>query len=191
MEPTRADPLPRRSHRIVLRRLAPADLGRFQAYRRDPQVGLYQGWEPQPDAEAMRFIREMRDIALFPRARWVQLAIAHRPTDTLIGDVGICVSASGDIADIGFSLSAAAQGQGYGTEAVLQAIALVFDHSPVNQVMAVTDTRNTRSVRLLERVGMRRLETIAAVFRGAACTEHVYAIARADRLPRSPAARRR
>ena len=178
MESTSHDPLPRGRNRIVLRRLALADLDAFQAYRRDPRIGLYQGWEPQSDDEALRFISDMRDVVLFPPGRWVQLGIADRRTDALIGDVGICVAATMETAEVGFTLSAAAQGVGLGTEAVREALDLIFDYAPVMQVRAVTDTRNTPSVRLLERVGMRRLDTVASMFRGNPCTEHIYGISR-------------
>ena len=171
-------PLPRGRNRIVLRRLTIADLDAFQAYRRDPRIGLYQAWEPQSDDEALRFISDMREVVLFPPGRWVQLGIADRRTDALIGDVGICVATTMETAEVGFTLSAAAQGVGYGTEAVREAIDLIFDYAPVMQVRAVTDTRNTPSVRLLERVGMQRLDTVASMFRGNACTEYVYGITR-------------
>ena len=162
----------------MLRRLTIADLDAFQAYRRDPRIGLYQGWEPQSDVDALRFISEMRDVALFPPGRWVQLGIADRRTDALLGDVGICVAATHETAEIGFTLSVAAQGVGYGAEAVKEAIDLIFDYAPVVQVLAVTDTRNTPSVRLLERVGMQRLDTVASMFRGHTCTEYIYGITR-------------
>ena len=162
----------------MLRRLTIADLDAFQAYRQDPRVGLYQGWEPQSDAEALRFISDMHDVALFPPGQWVQLGIADRRTDALLGDVGICVAATNETAEVGFTLSVAAQGVGYGTEAVKEAIDLIFDYAPVVQVLAVTDSRNTPSVRLLERVGMQRLDTVASMFRGNACTEHIYGITR-------------
>jgi RimJ/RimL family protein N-acetyltransferase len=76
------------------------------------------------------------------------------------------------------TLSAAAQGIGYGTEAVREVISLIFENVSVIKVVAVTDTRNTPAVRLLERVGMQRVDTVAAVFRGAACMEHIYWITR-------------
>jgi RimJ/RimL family protein N-acetyltransferase len=120
----------------------------------------------------------MRDVVLFPPGRWVQLGIADRRTDALLGDVGICVAATIETAEVGFTLSVEAQGVGYGTEAVREAIDLIFDHAPVIQVRAVTDTRNTPSVRLLERVGMQRLDTVASMFRGNPCTEHIYGISR-------------
>ena len=175
---TTADPLPRATGRIVLRRLALVDLPAFQAYRGDEQVGLYQGWKPQSDLEASQFIVEMSQAPLFRRDGWVQLGIADRRTNTLIGDVGIHVSADVETAEIGFTLDVAAQGAGLGTEAVREAIALVFELAPVAQIVAVTDARNLPSVRLLERVGMRKIETTTAMFRGEPCTEYIYAITR-------------
>jgi RimJ/RimL family protein N-acetyltransferase len=176
--PTRPNPLPREGDRIVLRRLTLADLDAFQSYRRDPRVGMYQGWEPQSDVDASRFITDMVDAPLFSPGRWVQFGIADRRTDVLIGDVGICVADTIEAAEIGFTLSAAAQGIGYGTEAVREVISLIFENVSVIKVVAVTDTRNTPAVRLLERVGMQRVDTVAAVFRGAACMEHIYWITR-------------
>ena len=178
--PPLSDPLPRECERVVLRRLRPTDLSAFQAYRHDPRVGLYQGWEPQSDEDASRFIAEMSHVALFVPGEWTQLAIADRQTDTLIGDIGIHVAADEARAEIGFTLSAAAQGVGLGTEAVQAAMALIFEQTHVSEVIAVTDTRNLPAARLLERVGMRHRETVAAVFRGEPCFEHVYGIARTD-----------
>jgi RimJ/RimL family protein N-acetyltransferase len=62
--------------------------------------------------------------------------------------------------------------------AVLEAIAILFEHTPVQRVIAVTDERNAQSIRLLERVGMSLSATTEAIFRGEPCTEHTYALAR-------------
>ncbi|MND00108.1 hypothetical protein D3C83_186070 [compost metagenome] len=59
------------------------------------------------------------------------------------------------------------------------AIRLIFEHAPVARILAVTDARNLPAQRLLERVGMRRINTLAALFKGQPCVEHVYAITRA------------
>lgn len=177
MEPA-TDPLPRLADRIVLRRLALTDLPSFQLYRRDSRVGLYQSWEPQSDQDASLFIAEMSRVPLFPLGQWVQLAIADRISDALIGDVGVHVAADGATAEIGFTLSGPAQGQGLGTEAVRSAIELVFDRAPVERIVAVTDARNLPSIRLLERVGMQRIDAVQAMFKGEPCTEYRYAISR-------------
>jgi RimJ/RimL family protein N-acetyltransferase len=179
-EDMRSDPLPRGSGRVVLRRLELADLPRFQIYRHDPEVGRYQGWEPQPDHEATRFIEEMSDVDLFPRGAWVQLGIANRSTNELIGDAGICVSADDERAEVGFTIARDAQGVGLGTEAVRALIHFIFGHTNVTAVLAVTDERNVQARRLLLRVGMRNVEIRCAVFRGTPCIEHVWTISRAD-----------
>ena len=178
MTSPRSAPLPRTAERIALRRLSPLDLAAFQAYRHHPDVGRYQGWSPQPDAEAEAFLQRMNGAPLFPTGEWFQVGIALRDSDLLIGDLGWCIDASGTEAEIGFTLSARSQGRGLGTEAVLAAIALLFEHTPVARVVAITDARNSPAISLLERVGMRRLETRPALFRGEACLEHTYALSR-------------
>ena len=178
IKPAQSDPLPVTHGRVSLRRLVLADLPTFQAYRQDANVGRYQGWEPLSDRDAAQFIAEMSGVALFPQGEWIQLAIAESHTDRLIGDLGICVAKDGTSAEVGFTLASAAQGVGFGTEAVTAAIRLIFEHAPVAQILAVTDARNLPAQRLLERVNMRRVKTLAAVFKGQPCVEHVYAISR-------------
>ena len=172
------EPLPTMGPRVVLRRLRETDLSAFQQYRRDEKVGRYQGWTPQSDAEALAFLQEMGSVRLFSRGAWIQIAIADRVHDVLIGDIGICIATSGETAEIGFTMSPRAQGMGRATEAVLQAIQLLFQHTPILQVVGITDARNTSSMRLLERVGMQRIATQNAIYRGEPCVEHVYAIFR-------------
>lgn len=170
--------IPRHAARVTLRRLAATDLADFQAYRHDPVVGLYQGWTPQPDEAALAFITEMAAAPLLAPGAWVQLGVADRATDRLLGDVGLHLSADGGEAEVGITLSAGAQGRGLATEALRAAIALIFERTAARRVIGNVDTRNAPSIRLLERVGMRRLDTVDAVFRGAPCREHVYAIDR-------------
>jgi [ribosomal protein S5]-alanine N-acetyltransferase len=178
MKPALNDPLPLAYGRVSLRRLGLADLPTFQAYRQDANVRRYQDWEPLSDRDAAQFITDMSGVALFPQGQWIQLGIADRSTNRLIGDLGICVSKDGSSAEVGFTLAAAAQGLGFGSDAVKAAIRLTFDHAPVAQIVAVTDARNLPALRLLERVSMRRVNTVAAIFRGQSCVEHVYAISR-------------
>lgn len=164
----------------MLRRLELADLSSFQAYRCDPNVGEFQGWDSQSDDEAARFIQDMSDVDLFPRGAWVQLGIADRSTDELIGDVGICVSADGEEAEIGFTVAPRAQGSGLGTEAVREVIGLIFDRTDVSRVVAVTDARNVRAHRLVLRAGFQKIKSLNTVFREEPCIEYVWAISRAD-----------
>ena len=177
---TPAPGLPCATGRVVLRRLAADDLAAFQAYRHDTVVGLYQGWAPEPDAQALAFIESMHSAALFARGVWFQVGIAERRTDRLIGDIGWCVSADGTSAELGFSVCAQSARQGLATEAVGAALRLLFEHTDVASVIGITDARNTASIRLLERLGMRRVASAPAMFRGEACIEHRFVARRAE-----------
>lgn len=130
------------------------------------------------EAEALTFINEAAAARLFVPGEWCQIAIAEAGTGGLVGDVGIFVAEGSESAEVGITLSPAATGKGYATAAVRGAIHLVFEHTPVERIFGVTDARNAPSVRLLERVGMTRVESRETVFRGEPCTEWVYAIQR-------------
>jgi len=174
------DPFPRMAPRVLLRRLAPADLEDFQAYRSDPEVARYQGWSSMSAAEASAFLAE-RGAAPFGRPGWFQIGIAERATGRLVGDIGICLHRNEpEPAEIGFTLATPWQGKGLASEAVRETLALLFEHTAVVQVMAITDTRNLPAIRLLERVGFDLSRTIPAVFRGERCTEHVFVIERPE-----------
>ncbi len=175
------DPLPRVTTHLVLRRLRLGDLVDFQAYRSDPNVGLYQGWLPMSTDEANAFIREMSIATVGRVDEWMQLGIADRVTDRLIGDIGICVrGGASPHCEIGYSLSADWQGQGLATEAVSTALMLLLDCTEIDRVVAVTDAKNGASMRLLERVGMTLASTEDAVFRGEPCTEHMFVVHRSE-----------
>ena len=167
--------LPRKVGRAMLRRLRTQDLAAFQAYRQDPHVGLYQSWSPMSQSEALAFINEMAVANLFEPGVWAQLAIARAEDSSLVGDLGLLVAEDCEHAELGFTVSPAAQGQGYGSAAVAEAIRLLFEQTAVRQVVGITDARNIASVRLLERVGMSRVESRETVFKGEPCTEWVYA----------------
>ena len=171
-------PLPRFAAQVALRRLAPKDLAAFQAYRRDPELGRYQGWTPMPDAEAQVFLAQMHTAGALRPGVWFQLGIADAQSMELIGDIGLLLSADGSSAEIGYTLARSAQGRGLATLAVREAVALVFECSVASQVLATSDARNRASIRLLERIGMQRVEECTALFRGEPCVEITYAIAR-------------
>jgi len=132
------------------------------------------------DRDASAFIAEMSKAALFPRGRWVQIGIADVGTDMLIGDLGICVSPDGGAAEIGVTLDRAAQGKGFAADALRGVIELIFEHAPVDRISAAADARNVPAVKLLDRVGVQRVDTVAAVLRGQPCVEHIYEL-RSDR----------
>lgn len=162
---------------MSLRRLSPDDLPAFQAYRHDPEVGRWQGWQPLSDAQAMAFLSEMASAPLFVPGTWSQLGIAADATGPLLGDIGIHISEDGHEAEFGFSLARAAQGRGLASAAVREALSLVFAQTAVQRIHAQTDRRNLACLRLLERLGATKLDEIATEFRGEPCVELRYELA--------------
>jgi RimJ/RimL family protein N-acetyltransferase len=170
------DPLPRIAGGVVLRRLAPADLGDFQAYRHDAELGQYQGWAATPDDDARNFLSHMSTAKILQPGVWCQIGIAESSSLNLIGDIGLLLASDSLQAEIGFTLRRQSQGRGLATVAVQEAIGLVFEHTRAEKIVGITDARNVASIRLLERVGMRKVDTRSATFRGKSCTEYVYAV---------------
>ena len=76
------------------------------------------------------------------------------------------------------SPAADAQGHGYATEALRTVISLLFTEHDVHRISADCDTRNDRSISLLERVGTRREahHHKSAWWKGEWTDEYVYAI---------------
>ncbi|MBI3348154.1 MAG: GNAT family N-acetyltransferase [Burkholderiales bacterium] len=161
-----------------LRRLDASDLAAFQAYRNDPELGRWQGWTAQPDAQALAFLNDMAAVSLFRPGQWTQLGIADELTGQLLGDLGVYISSDGHEAEFGFTLARAAQGRGIAGAAVCEAVALVFDQTAVQRIHAQTDDRNAACIRLLERLNARLIERIATEFRGEPCVERRYELAR-------------
>lgn len=172
--------LPREFPGGCLRRLQPADLAAFQAYRRIPELGRYQGWSPMTDAEALEFLAEMTRAPLFAPGKWVQLGIAEPATDVLVGDIGLHLSEDGRTGEVGFTLHPSTQGHGVASSAVREALQLLFGVTEAAQVLGITDALNLSSIRLLERLGFKYRESRNVVFRGEQCSERVYALQRND-----------
>lgn len=178
MTPTPAEWLPRPGDGVVLRRLHPGDLAAFQAYRADAELGRYQGWSPLSDDAALAFLQDVQTAPLFQPGAWMQIGIAAPDTLALLGDIGLFLNEDATQAEIGFTLARAAHGRGLASAAVRAALQLVFAATAVHRVYGITDARNHASIRLLERLGMRRLEEREIEFRGERCVEWVYAIDR-------------
>ncbi|PKN92663.1 MAG: GNAT family N-acetyltransferase [Chloroflexi bacterium HGW-Chloroflexi-6] len=165
--------------RLIIRPFRDSDLESFLAYRNDPDVARYQGWNvPYARESALEFIAEMK-VRQFIPGEWLQLALELRETGGTIGDVAIhCMKSDPRQAYLGYSLARALWGQGYASEAARAALDLLFSELNLHRVVAECDVENTASWKLLERLGFRReahlVENI--FFKGAYGSEYHYAI---------------
>src|ERR1051325_6502864 len=83
--------LPLLSPRLVLRHFTDADLQPFLSYRNDPEVARYQSWDACSMAEATEFIGIQKSMQQAIPGQWLQIAIALREPDLLIGDCALQV----------------------------------------------------------------------------------------------------
>ena len=172
--------LPFKTSRLLLRSFQETDLAAFAAYRSDPAVARYQSWTPPYTLDqATAFLHEMERAQAGAPGTWYQVAIERQDRPGLIGDCAFQVRADDERqAQIGFTLSPTSQKQGYATEAVTGLLNVLFGKMRLHRVTATCDVENEASVRLLERLGMRRearlLESVW--FKGAWGSEYVYAL---------------
>jgi RimJ/RimL family protein N-acetyltransferase len=171
------------SKRLVLRRVRDADLSTFCRYRSDPEVARFQDWTEFPEEAGRRFFAEQAELHPGVAGAWFQMMIENAETGELIGDCGL--KSMGDDPRqvvIGYTLAPIHQGKGYATEAITRLLDYIFTDLGKHRVTAMADTRNTRSVRLMERVGMRREGHFIQNnwFKGAWADEYLYAVLEHD-----------
>jgi RimJ/RimL family protein N-acetyltransferase len=145
------------TERLRLRPLRPEDGAALLRYRSDPEVCRYQAWEPSGAAEVDEFIARMSTLEPDTPETWFQLAICSRDTGRLVGDCGLHFRVGRDHeAEIGISLAPEFHGRGYATEALEAVLGYLFGTLGKHRVIASVDPRNHASLRLMERIGLRR-----------------------------------
>jgi RimJ/RimL family protein N-acetyltransferase len=129
---------PLETTRLRLRHFTDADLALFMAFRNDPEVARYQGWEGISEPEARAFLQEQKEVQPGVPGQWFQIAVELKETGMLVGDCALKIEEHDERqAEIGSTLSRAYQGRGIASEAV----SCVLEYA---------------SVALLERLGLRR-----------------------------------
>lgn len=163
-----------------MRSFVEEDLQRFSEYRSDPEVARYQSWNMPYSLEQAKYLfTEMGKTEPGTPGEWYQIAVERKDHPGIIGDCGFEIKRyDRQQAEIGFSFSQQFQKQGYATEAVRGLLDYLFSSFNLHRVIATCDADNQASVRLLERLGMRReghyIENIW--FKGKWASEYLYAI---------------
>ncbi|MCJ7670606.1 MAG: GNAT family N-acetyltransferase [Acidimicrobiia bacterium] len=142
--------------RLTLRPLQASDVHAFVAYRRDPMVARYQGWDPSYSAADAEQLVTTQPEAPGRPDEWLQLAIIDRADGALCGDCAVrVVSGQPRTAEIGVTLTREHQGRGIATEALGAVLGRLFGEVALHRVFAEADDRNTAVHRVLERLGFR------------------------------------
>lgn len=154
--------------RVVLRAPRDADRERLIELRTDPDVGAYIGGHSTREAVERR-IEEIGGLS--NSALPGVYIVADRATDTLLGTVQLTrlpleqpghLTEAGDELGLGYTLHRDAWGAGYAfeaTTAILRAAAAELADEPV---LLITQSANTRSRRLADRLGFQLVKTFHA-----------------------------
>jgi RimJ/RimL family protein N-acetyltransferase len=168
------------TERLVMRRFLPQDAPDLFELRADPSASAYDAWEPYAgEDQARAFIASQQGIEPGTEGRWCDWAIVLKAGAKVIGNVEMVVrSQNWRQAEIGWALKAAYRGRGYATEAARRMIRFGFEDLGMLRIYAECDPKNRASLRLMERLGMRREAHLREVMyvKGAWRDRTVYAI---------------
>lgn len=146
------------TNRLVLRSFTEADLDDLYDLQRRPDVARYllrhaRSHEETKEALANR----VAQIDLTAEGDTLAVAVELRETGRLIGEFSLdWLSAELGRAEIGFVMHPNHFGRGYATEAGTLVLRMAFEQYDFHRVIGLCNGNNGSSMRLMERLGMRR-----------------------------------
>jgi RimJ/RimL family protein N-acetyltransferase len=142
--------LPIETARLRLRRLVPDDLAALHAIHSREDVTRWLDWGPRAENEVRASLE-----AHISRSSDQGVVLAIDLNGELIGTANVAVGEHRQ-GEVGFMLHPDHQGHGYATEAAEAIVELAFGTYRLHRVYGRVEPRNTASVRVLERLRMRK-----------------------------------
>lgn len=142
--------------RLILRGWRPEDVAPYAAMLAHPETARFITRQGRPYSEA----EVWREAALII-GHWQLLGhglfvVEERATGAFLGRVGALEPPGYPDFEIAWSLTPAARGKGYATEAAGAAIDWAFATFPLERIISLIHPLNTASQRVAERLGERR-----------------------------------
>lgn len=149
--------------RYILREILESDVDGLFAVDSDPEVNRYLGNKPVKDKEQqlniIKFIRQQYiDNGI---GRW---AIIDKNTNEFIGWTGLKwitepINNKKHYFDLGYRLNQKHWGKGIATETALASLEYAFNSLNADKVIGIADCENAASNRILQKVGMKFVES--------------------------------
>lgn len=171
--------LPVETERLLLRAFTPSDAERYHSYRSLPETVRYLYRDPMTMEQAVERMPQYARCEFEKDTDIFTLAIQPKHTPELAGEILFKLeSVRAKQGEIGWSLHPDSVGNGYVTEAAFALMRYGFEHFGFHRVFARIDVENTASVRVAERLGMRREAHLVEddYFNGRWGSEYIYAI---------------
>lgn len=145
------------TERLLIRSMALTDLHDFLSLNTHPANLEYQAVTPFTEETGRQYLERQAAQEPGEAGGWMSFAVELRREARVIGEVGIFLPKQPrSKGDVGWSFHPDYHGQGYATEAARVLLAYAFEELQLHRVTSGCDTRNTASLRLMERLGMRR-----------------------------------
>jgi ribosomal-protein-alanine N-acetyltransferase len=171
------------THRLMLRPLAPADWDVVHAMLSDAANTEHMHFSRWTDLKRREWFEWCLANDKQANADAINWAITLKRNGRVIGWFGIGASDDGPIGErsFGYLLDRAWWNQGYMTEALGGVLAFEFGTLDTARIHATSETANPASARVMEKVGMRRVQTVLdADFEGNLAERDHYAIGKQE-----------
>ncbi len=155
------------TERLILRPFEPADEPAYAAIRSKPEVARYlaggEASAAQGAATAARLVPAF--AALWDDPGYGPWAVVERATGCLIGHLGLrLLPEFQSRTELLYALSPEAQGKGYAAEGAATALSFGFDTLGLPTIIALALPQNEASLKVMDRVGMKRRPGLVEVF---------------------------
>ena len=146
-----------RTERLLLRDFEPDDWPALHDVESRVEVARYQSFEPRTPEESRAYVAAARDEAIQDTRDTYDLAVVLIAEDQLIGRCGLGLTNS-DLAEgmLWYTIHPSYWGRGYATEAARRLLDFGFRELRLHRIWADCDPANAASIRVLEKLGMRR-----------------------------------
>jgi RimJ/RimL family protein N-acetyltransferase len=146
-----------RTRRLILRDFKEKDWEAVHVYASDPEVVKFMPWGPNTEEETKDFIRKAIGYQEERPREHFELAAVLKADDSLIGGCGLTITSRADRSGyIGYCFNRIYWNAGFGTEAAEALVLYGFEQLGLHRIWATCDLENTASVKILEKVGMKR-----------------------------------
>ncbi len=143
--------------RLIIRPLGLEDLNDFHAYRSDPEVARFQGYEPMSEPECTAYLTKNVQTEFGVPGKWKQFALELQSNGNVIGDIGIHFREEDPkTCELGISLHRQYQRKGFAKEGMLAVLDYLFCTLKVHRIAERLDSENEDSIKLLESIGFRK-----------------------------------
>jgi ribosomal-protein-alanine N-acetyltransferase len=139
--------------RLLMRPLAFGDLADLQALYSEPEVMKYI-----PPFRALNFEETNESLAKmisnFEESGYGEFAVFERKEKRFIGRCGLQPLENTMLIQLDYLLTPSAWGKGYATEVSMEILRSAFNDWGLEKIIAVCDERNTKSIKILKKIGM-------------------------------------